>query len=78
MPLGYDFGVSFAVVILESEDWDNVSSEYESIEHSTDGSTKDGVTFIGIAGSTPAYKCVCKNERDTYSSCQTARLRSEH
>jgi hypothetical protein len=50
MPLRYDFGASFAVIIPELEDWDNVPSEQEAIVYYTDGSRKDGQTGIGIYG----------------------------
>jgi hypothetical protein len=42
LPLRYDFGVSFEVVIPEREDWDYVPSEQEAIVYYKDGSRIDG------------------------------------
>jgi hypothetical protein len=48
MPLRYDYGVSFEVVIPENGDWDNTPSEQEAIVYYNDGSSKDGQAGIGI------------------------------
>jgi hypothetical protein len=50
LPLRYDFGVAFEVVIPERENLENVSSEQDAIVYCTDGSRKDGRTGIGIYG----------------------------